>query len=54
MLAAVALLGEAFAALLTPEGLDVEVDYLVVAVVLGLAALTVEYPLTYVTSPLEH
>ena len=54
VLPSVALLGESLATLLTTEWLDVEVNYLEVPVVLGLASLPVEHPCTHVTPPLHH
>ena len=48
----VALLTEPFAALVTSERFYVEVHNLVVPVVLGLAALAVEHPVTHITPPL--
>lgn len=53
VLSPIALLREALPTLVTAEGFDVEMNHLVVAVKLGLAALPVEHPLTYVTLPLE-
>ena len=53
VLSSVTLLAEPLPTLVTTERLDVQMDDLVVAVVLGFAAFPVKYPVTDVTPPLH-